>query len=70
MSTFTRIPVSELPIGMVIGTGGISSTHNDAMTVTKVTYHKKMGTVHVEGTDTKTGEPMTLRFSDGIEFIV
>jgi hypothetical protein len=43
---------------------------DDSMTVTKVTHHKKMGTVHVEGTDTKTGEPMTLGFLDGIEFIV
>lgn len=40
------------------------------MTVTKVTHYKKRGTVDVEGTDTKTGEPMTLGFLDGIEFIV
>ena len=67
MSTFTRIPVSELPIGMVIKTEMFG---DDSMTVTKVTHYEKKGTVHVEGTDTKTGEPMTLGFLDGIEFIV
>jgi len=63
-----KISVTQLPIGMVIGTGVYSINDTATMTITKVTHHKKMGIVHIEGTDTKTGEPMTLRYLDGVEF--
>lgn len=62
-----RVSVMKLPIGMVIKTEVVG---DDAMTVTKVTHHKAMGTVWVDGIDTKTGEPIQLRFLDGIEFCI
>jgi hypothetical protein len=61
------MPVAELPMGMVIKTKAFG---DDAMTVTKVTHHKAHGTVRVEGIDTKTGQPVQLRFLDGIEFCI
>jgi len=65
--TREKILVAKLPIGMVIKTEVFG---DDAMTVTKVTHHKAMGTVRVEGIDTKTGEPVQLKFLDGIEFCI
>jgi len=68
MSEITKIAVADLPVGMVISTGVYSTNNVATMTITKVTHHKRMRTVHIEGTDTLTGEPMLLRYMEGVEF--
>jgi hypothetical protein len=61
----TKMSVVDLPIGMVISYDWACTK---TITITKVTHHKKMGTVQVDGIQTANGEPITMRYLDKVEF--
>ena len=63
----STIPVAELPIGMVICYNWAGTK---TMTITKVTHHKKMRTVQVDGIETSNNEPITLRYLEGVVFAI
>lgn len=60
------ISVTDLPKGITIRYEPFSDKF---LTVETVKHHKTMGTVTVSGIDDE-GQPITLRFLDGIEFCV
>lgn len=60
-----KVSVAELPVGMTIYYQPFSEKR---LTIESVKHHKVLGTVTVAGIDPDTGEAITLRFLDGIEF--
>lgn len=63
--TMEKVSVADLPVGLTIRYEPWSDRR---LTIERVTHHKVVGVVHIEGHDPETGEALTLRFLDRIEF--